>query len=62
LCVFCLQKDSMQGIFIRRCFLLTLGSVCRVKLFRWWRRGWHGSAEVAETTVKISVLRVSTHW
>jgi hypothetical protein len=33
--------------------------VCRVKrfttgwqMFRWWRRGWNGGAEVAETTVK----------
>jgi hypothetical protein len=70
-CTFlCEQKDSMQRIFIKKCFLFTVGSVCRVKrfttgwqTFRWWRRGWNGGAEVTETTVKrLSVLRVSTHW
>jgi hypothetical protein len=30
---FCGQKDSMQRIFIRKCFLFTVGSVCRVKRF-----------------------------
>jgi hypothetical protein len=56
---FCWQNDSLQRIFIKQCFLFTVGSVCRVKLlttgwqkFRWWRRGWDGDAEVAETTVK----------
>jgi hypothetical protein len=36
-----------------------VGSVCCVKrfttrwhTFRWWRRGWNGRVEVAETTVK----------
>jgi hypothetical protein len=28
---FCEQKDSMQRIFIKKCFLFTVGSVCRVK-------------------------------
>jgi hypothetical protein len=57
---FCVQKDSMQRIFIKNCFLFTVGSVCRVKrftagwqTFRWWRRVWNRGAEVAETTVKI---------
>jgi hypothetical protein len=56
---FCGQKDSMQRIFIKKCFPFILGSVCGVKrftsgwqMFRWWRRGWNGDAEVAETTVK----------
>jgi hypothetical protein len=56
---FCWQKDSMQSIFIKKYFLFNMGSVCRVKrsttglqTFRWWRRGWNGGAEVAETTVK----------
>jgi hypothetical protein len=31
--VFYGQKDSMQGIFIKKCFLFTVGSVCRVKRF-----------------------------
>jgi hypothetical protein len=30
---FCGQKDSMQRIFMKKCFLLTAGSVCRVKRF-----------------------------
>jgi hypothetical protein len=52
-------KDSIQRIFIKKCFLFAVGSVCRMKrftagwqTFRWWRRGWDGGAEVAETTVK----------
>jgi hypothetical protein len=28
---FCVQKDSLQRIFIKKCFLFTVGSVCRVK-------------------------------
>jgi hypothetical protein len=27
------QKDSMQRIFIKKCFLFTVGSVCHVKRF-----------------------------
>jgi hypothetical protein len=51
------QKDSTQRIFIKKCFLFAIRSVCHVKRFttgwqtfhRWcWNRG----AEVAETTVK----------
>jgi hypothetical protein len=30
---FCGQKDSMQRIFIKKCFLFTVGSVCCVKRF-----------------------------
>jgi hypothetical protein len=30
---FCEQKNSMQRIFIKKYFLLTVGSVCRVKRF-----------------------------
>jgi hypothetical protein len=30
---FCGQKDSMQRIFIKKYFLFTVGSVCRVKRF-----------------------------
>jgi hypothetical protein len=34
LCVFfCGQEDSMQRIFIKKCFLFTVGSVCSVKQF-----------------------------
>jgi hypothetical protein len=29
---FCGQKDSMQRIFIKKCLLFTVRSVCRVKL------------------------------
>jgi hypothetical protein len=49
----------MQRIFIKKCFLFTVGSVCRVKrfttgwkTFRCWRRSWNGGAEVAETIFK----------
>jgi hypothetical protein len=30
---FCGQKDSIQKTFIKKCFLFTVGSVCRVKRF-----------------------------
>jgi hypothetical protein len=30
---FFVDKDSMQRIFIEKCFLFTVGSVCRVKQF-----------------------------
>jgi hypothetical protein len=53
------QKDTIQMIFIKKCFLFTVGSVCPVKrfttwwkTFRWWLRGWNGGAEVAEKTAK----------
>jgi hypothetical protein len=57
--LFCWQKNSVQSIFIKKCFLFTVGIVCRVKRyiagrqkFRWWRRRLNGGAEVVETTVK----------
>jgi hypothetical protein len=57
--VYCGQNASVQRIFIKKCFLFTVGSVCRLKrfttgwqMFRWWRRSWNGGAEMAETTVK----------
>jgi hypothetical protein len=31
--LFCGQKDSMQRIFIKKCLLFSVGSVCRVKRF-----------------------------
>jgi hypothetical protein len=53
------QKDLVQRIFIKKCFLFMMGSVCHVKCFttgwqtfHWWRRGWNGGVEVAETLVK----------
>jgi hypothetical protein len=30
---FCGQKDTIQSIFIKKCFLFTVGSVCRVMRF-----------------------------
>jgi hypothetical protein len=29
----CGQKDSLQRIFIKKCFLYTVGSICRLKQF-----------------------------
>jgi hypothetical protein len=58
------QKDSMQRIFINKCFLFMVGSVCRVKwfttgwqTFRWWRRGWKEGGEIAEARVKRLLFR-----
>jgi hypothetical protein len=30
---FCGQKDPMQKMFIKKCFLITIGSICRIKRF-----------------------------
>jgi hypothetical protein len=55
---FCGKKDSMQK---RNIYCLRWESVVwsgsqlgreTWQTFRWWRRGWNGSAQVAETTVK----------
>jgi hypothetical protein len=32
-CAFCGRKDSVQRIFIKKCLLFTVGSVCHVKRF-----------------------------
>jgi hypothetical protein len=32
-CTFCGQKNLMQRVLIKKCFLFTTGSVCRVKRF-----------------------------
>jgi hypothetical protein len=40
--LFCGQKDSIQRIFIKKCFLFTVGSACRVKRFT---TGWRNSLE-----------------
>jgi hypothetical protein len=34
---FCAQKDSMERILVKKCFLFAVGSVCRVKRFT---TGW----------------------
>jgi hypothetical protein len=53
-----LEKDSMQRIFIKKCFLFTVESVCRVKRFTTGGKRFADDeenetrAEVAETTVK----------
>jgi hypothetical protein len=56
---FCKQKDSMQRIFITKCFMFTVGSVCYVKLFTtgWlmfhcWQRRRNCGEEVAKTSIK----------
>jgi hypothetical protein len=46
-------------IFIKKYFLFTVESACRLKKyitswknFRWWRRNWNESDKVVETTVR----------
>jgi hypothetical protein len=54
---FCGERNSMQRIFIKKCFLFKVGRVCRVK---WVHNCWINvgnislmvETEVAETTVK----------
>lgn len=31
LCISCGQKDSIQRVFIKKCFLFTAGSACGIK-------------------------------
>jgi hypothetical protein len=59
---FSVGRGSMERIFIKKYFLFTVGSVCRVKQFTIWSRNssrmfeslrwWKGVAELAETTVE----------
>jgi hypothetical protein len=58
---FCNQNDSMQMIFIKKCFLFTMRSVCKA-VHNWVKKFSQGrskfaddarpGAEVAETTMK----------
>jgi hypothetical protein len=70
LCVFCWQKDSMQRIFINKCFLFTVGSVCHVKGFvhNWIEKFTRGRSKIAdnarpgrpvENATKVTVQRVA---
>jgi hypothetical protein len=49
--LFCGQKGSRQKIFIKQCFLCTVGSVCRVKQFKIGSRNYLKDEEV-ETHVR----------
>jgi hypothetical protein len=44
------QKDSLQRIFIKKCFLFTVGSVCRVKPFT---DEWRNVTNVSLTTKRL---------
>jgi hypothetical protein len=37
---FCGQKDSVQRIFIKKCFVFTVGSVCCLKQFTTLKEVW----------------------
>jgi hypothetical protein len=58
--LFCGQKESMQRIFIKKRFLFTVGSVCRVSLFTAGGKRFadNGGEEMAETRVKKFMLLV----
>jgi hypothetical protein len=70
---FCGQNDLVQRTLIKKCFLFTVGSVCRVKRFT---TGLTKAANVSlikktlkrrcgsgwDNSKKTSMLRVSTHW
>jgi hypothetical protein len=49
--LFCGQKDSMQRIFIKKCFLSMVGSVCRVRRFSLGGKHFVNDKEV-ETEVR----------
>jgi hypothetical protein len=46
------QKDSVRRIFIKKCFLFTVGSVCRVKRFT---TGSRNVANVSPMTKRLKV-------
>jgi hypothetical protein len=50
---FCRQKNTMQRICIKQCFLFTVGSVCRVKRVHLSDKRFADDAEV-ETEVRKS--------
>jgi hypothetical protein len=58
LCVFCGQKDSLQRIFIKKCFLFTVGGVYRVKRFSLGGRCF-ADDEAVETEVRKWLRRQS---
>jgi hypothetical protein len=71
--LFCGQKDSLQRIFIKKCFLFKVGSVCRVRRFT--TRSRNSLTEVRKSQMmpeqvrkclrqqsKTSMLWVSMHW
>jgi hypothetical protein len=66
---FCGQKDSMQRIFIKKCFLFMLGSVCHVTETRnvanvslMTKRLKRTCGSGSDNSQKTSLLRVSTRW
>jgi hypothetical protein len=67
---FCCAFSEGKRVFIKKCFLFTVGSVCLVKqfitkwkAFRWRRRGLKLSCRSGwDNSQKTSMLRVSTHW
>jgi hypothetical protein len=50
---FCGQKDAIQRIFIKKCFLFTVGSVCRVKRFTTGPRNSQGRLKAADDVTKV---------
>jgi hypothetical protein len=46
---FCGQKDSMQGTFIKKYFLFTVGSVCRLKK--------HGRCSTDDEEVEMEIWK-----
>jgi hypothetical protein len=53
---FCGTKDSIQRIFMKKCFLFTVGSVCRVK---WFTSGSKNVANVSLMTTRFKWRRGS---
>jgi hypothetical protein len=53
-CVSCGQKDSVQKIFIKKCFLCTVASVCRVKRST---TGWQTFATFLDKVVNCFTLQ-----
>jgi hypothetical protein len=55
---FCGQKDSLQRIFIKKCFLLIAGNFCRVKLFSFGGKRFADDEEVV-TEVRTWLRQLS---
>jgi hypothetical protein len=55
---FCGQKDSVQRIFIKKCFQFTVGNVCHVKQFTVGLRNCHfGGRRLADDEVEMEVQK-----
>jgi hypothetical protein len=57
---FCGQKDSMQRIFIKKCFLFMVGSAGRIKRFNWVEKFSQGRFKVTDNARPGHPVEIAT--